>query len=197
MIRRHAAVGVVAALVVLASAPATANPTDDVRAAMLRLAGLSSYRMTFATPRLSGTMDFVKPNAARVRIRGVELVRIGSTTYLKAGSRAWTKVPDPIAAAMVNALDSARVQATQDSGFSASDLGVKKVGGEILHAYHTTQRDGTNSIVFVARDGFVHRITGTGAESDKVLTLGAFNGIAPILAPITSAPTDPKEEVHD
>jgi len=75
-----------------------------------------------------------------------------------------------------------RTMARDINGLSATDLGMKSVGGETLHAYKVTQNDGQAGIIYVGRDGLPHRMQGKDAE--QTITISKFNQVAPIRAPI-------------
>jgi hypothetical protein len=54
-------------------------------------------------------------------------------------------------------------------------------GGEPMHAYKVKQKSGTSSVVYIGRDGFVHRME-TGDKT--AVEFSQFNQVAPIRAPI-------------
>lgn len=186
--RRYAAPLALIALFAFAAAPVFAGPTEDVRAAMVRLGGLSSYRMGFTVHALSGTMEFVKPDALRIQVSGLEMVRVGPDIFVNARGRGWQRAADSPAASLVPMLvqmgREVQQSATDPDGFTVSDAGMQTIDGETLHAYRRTLRSGSHDMVYIARDALVHRIAGTGADTDKVLTFSAFNQIAPIRAPM-------------
>lgn len=178
---RSIAASALFALTILAAAPANANPTDDVRSAMLRFAGLSSYEMSFGSGAKSGTVDFVKPNSMRMSARGMEMINVGSTTYMRMGGK-WQKFPSAKGSGPLDMADRVRAMARETNGVSATDLGMKSVGGETLHAYKMTQKDGTTGVIYIGRDGLPHRMQGK--DADQSITISKFNQIAPIRAPI-------------
>jgi hypothetical protein len=187
--RRSVAPLLTIALFACAAVPALAGPTEDVRTAMVRLGGLSSFRMGFTVNSLSGTMEFVKPDALRIQISGIEMVRVGSDVFVNARGRGWQRAADSPAAQYIPQLlemgQRIRRTATDPNGFTAADLGMQTIAGETLHAYRRTMRaDGARDLVYVANDGFVHRVAGIGEAADRVLTFSAFNQVAPIVAPM-------------
>lgn len=182
MIRPTAASAFLCSLVFLAAVPASASPNDDVRAAMLKLAGASSYQMTFTTARGSATADFVKPNSMHMRGQGMEMISVGSTTYMKLGPKGWQKFPGSTAEGPGELANKARAMASDPKGIGATDLGMKTVGGETLHAYKITQKDGTASTLYIGRDGYPRRIDGRGDNGS--VQFSKFNEVAPIRAPI-------------
>ncbi|HEY0614161.1 MAG TPA: hypothetical protein VGC96_05955 [Candidatus Elarobacter sp.] len=178
---RSIAAGALCALVTLAAAPASANATDDVRAAMLRFAGLSSYEMTFGSGGRTAVADFVNPNSMHMSSEGMELIHIGTTTYMKMGGK-WQKLPSSRGEVPMGMAERVRKMATEAKGVSATDLGMKSVGGESLHAYKMTQSDGTTGICYIGRDGLPHRLQGKTA--DETVVISKFNSVPPIRAPI-------------
>jgi hypothetical protein len=178
---RTIASAALAVCVVLAAAPALAGPTDDVRNAMLKLAGESSYEMTFSG-RANGMMDIIKPDTMHMRMNDMEMMRVSNATYMKAGARGWRKLPDAMAAGVAQASDRMREIAKTPDAFTATDLGMRTVGGQPLHAYSVVQKDGTKTTVYLGSDGRVRRIE-TGKD-DTAVTFSKFNQIAPIRAPM-------------
>ncbi|HEV3086829.1 MAG TPA: hypothetical protein VGX96_06340 [Candidatus Elarobacter sp.] len=183
MIRTTAA-GALIALVTLSATPAYADATGDVRAAMLRFAGLSSYEMTFVTGAHGGTMDFVKPNSLHMTSGPFEMIRIGTTTYMKQGPRGWMKIHDTPGAVPADFGNKIRDLANKPNAVSATDLGMKNVDGEALHAYRVTSDGGSPTTVYIGRDGLPHRFQSSGGSGENVVKIGKFNAVAPIRAPI-------------
>jgi hypothetical protein len=189
VIRRCVAPLLAIAWLACVAVPALAGPTEDVRAALLRFNGLSSFRMDFAIKDFSGTMEFAKPDALRIRASGLELVRVGSDVFVNARGHGWQRAADSPAAPLVPQLlrmgVRVRRSAMDPSGFTAVDLGTQTIAGEALHAYRRTVRaDGAQDLVYVAHDGFVHRITSVPDVTEGTLTFSAFNHVAPIVAPM-------------
>jgi hypothetical protein len=180
---RSTLAGVLGTLVTLASAPAYASPTDDVHAAAVRFAALSSYQMSFGTGATSGTMDVVNPDSMHMHVGSTEMIRLGSTTYTKVGSRGWIKLAAMPGTSPGTIADQVRSMSRDASNVTVTDLGMKSVGGETLHAYRLTQKkNGTQSTMYVGGDGLIHRMAG--AHPDSNVHFGKFNQIAPIRAPI-------------
>lgn len=182
---RSAAAGALAALFALAAAPAFASATDDVRAGMMKFANLSSYEMSVASDggSTAATMDFVKPDSIHMRASGMEMVRVGKTTYMKMGGQKWMKIPDTKGAGPVDLSERVRTLAKKADGVTATDLGMKSVDGEMLHAYRMKDSDGNQSTCYIARDGMVHRID-NGGKNGGTIRFSKFNQIARISAPI-------------
>ena len=168
-----------AVLVSLAAAlPATASATDDVRAAMMKFAGLNSFRMTMDK---GGTMDFVRPNSMHMSASGMEMYAIGSTMYMRRGAQGWMKIQNR-GNGPADVGDWTRMTREKANDVTATDLGMRSVGGETYHAYRTTSKGKDSSTVYVGRDGFVHRVDSGGLGHG--VTFSNFNGIAPFRAPI-------------
>jgi hypothetical protein len=180
---RSTMAGVLVTLVALAGVPAYASPTDDVRAVMMRFVALSSYQMSFGTGAKSGTIDVAKPDSMHMHVGSTEMIRIGSTTYVKAGPRGWMKLAAMPGTSQATIADEVRAMSRDANDFSVVDLGMKSIGGETLHGYRLTQKkNGTQSTIYVGGDGMIHRMAG--AHADANLRFGKFNQIAPIRAPI-------------
>jgi hypothetical protein len=169
------------ALFTLAAVPAYADATGDVRAAWQKFLGLSSYEMSSISGTQSVTVDIVKPNSRHVRSAKGEIISIGSDFYLKRGNGGWMKLPASAGQSAAAAFLNMETLGRKVNGATATDLGMKSVDGETLHAYHVTVSGARSVTVYVARDGFVHRVddgsTG-GARFSK------FNAVPPIHAPM-------------
>ena len=179
---RSTTAGVLVTLVTLAGVPAYASPADDVRAAAIKFAALSSYQMSFGKGARSGTLDVVKPDSMHMQSGSTEMIRIGSTTYVKTGPRGWMKLAAMPATGPAAMADQVRSLARDAKEGSVTDLGMKSIDGETLHAYRTTTKSGKQSTIFVGSDGLIHRIAGTSMDSN--IRFGKFNAVAPIRAPI-------------
>jgi hypothetical protein len=170
------------AVFTLAAAPAYADATGDVRAAVMKVVGLSSYEMSFGTGSRRGTMDFAKPGNGHVRTATGEMIVIGSDFYVKRGNSGWMKLPASASVTAMRTFDNMGSLGRRPSNATATDLGMKSVDGESLHAYRVKDSDGHEATVYVGRDGFVHRVAdgnGTGG-----VRLSKFNAAPPIHAPM-------------
>ena len=178
---RSIAAGALFAFVTLAAAPANANATDDVRSAFLKFAALRSYEMTFGSGARTATADFVQPDSMHMSAHGMEMIHIGTTTYMKMGGK-WQKLPSSRGETPMGMAERVRKLATEANGVNATDLGMKSIGGETLHAYKMTQKDGTTGFCYIGRDGLPHRLRGKTA--DETVVISKFNAVPPIHAPI-------------
>jgi hypothetical protein len=180
---RPIAASALSALLTLAAVPAYANATDDVRAAMLKFAALSSYEMTFNSRGRTSTLDVVNPRSIHMSSEGMEMIDIGTATYMKMGGK-WQKLPSSRGSSGMGFSmgDRIRTMMNKANGVTATDLGMRPMGGEVLHAYKMRQSDGTTGTVYIGRDGLPHRFQGSGR--DENVTLSKFNAVAPIRPPI-------------
>jgi hypothetical protein len=169
-------------VLVIAAVPAHADATGDVRAAMVKFLGLSSYEMSSGTGARSGTVDIVKPHSRHVRMATGEIISIGSDFYLKRGNSGWMKLPASAGASAAGAFVNMETLGRKVSGATATDLGMKSVDGETLHAYRVRDSGGHDVTVYIARDGFVHRVED--ASRPGAVRFSKFNAVAPIRAPI-------------
>jgi hypothetical protein len=180
---RSIATGALGALLMLTAAPTSASPTDDVRNAMLKFVGLNSYEMSFGSGSRTGTMDFIRPDSTHMTMGGMEMIHLGSTTYMKMGGK-WQKYtttrresgPTQIA-------DRINKMVREANGVTATDLGMKSVGGEMLHAYKMRPKNGSGGIVYIGGDGLPHRFQGDDSPKDMV-TISKFNAVPPIRPPM-------------
>ena len=170
------------AVFTLAAASAYADATGDVRAAMQRFLSLSSYEMSSTSGSQSVTVDLVKPSSRHVRSARGEIISIGSDFYLKRGSGGWTKLPASSSNVMLPAFDNMGSLGRHPSNATATDLGLKSIDGETLHAYLVKGSDGHAVTVYVGRDGLVHRVDNAGGPGG--VRLSKFNAVPPIHAPM-------------
>ncbi len=170
------------AVFTLAAAPAYADATGDVRAAMQRFLSLSSYEMSSISGSQSVTVDIVKPSSRHVRSATGEIISIGSDFYLKRGNSGWMKLPASASASAVGTFENMESLGRKVNGATATDLGMKSVAGETLHAYRVTETGGRQWTVYIGRDGFVHRIASVSGPNG--VRYGKFNAVPPIHAPM-------------
>jgi hypothetical protein len=170
------------ALFTLAAVPAYADATGDVRAAWQKFLGLSSYEMSSVSGSHSVTVDIVKPSSRHVRSATGEIISIGSDFYLKRGNGGWTKLPASAAASAVVPFQNMESLGRKVNGATATDVGMKSVDGETLHAYRVTETGGHQVTVYIGRDGFVHRVAIVGSPNG--VRYSKFNAVPPIHAPM-------------
>ncbi|MEA2665084.1 MAG: hypothetical protein QOI11_2028, partial [Candidatus Eremiobacteraeota bacterium] len=103
----------VVALVACTALPALADPIGDVRAGMMKFAGLKSYQMSMASGGHSMTMQVVNPDAMRIDAGGMQMVRIGKTMYVKMpGAGGWMKTENTRGGGGTEMADKVRAMAT-------------------------------------------------------------------------------------
>jgi hypothetical protein len=176
---------VVAALVALTALPALADPTGDVRAGMMKFAGLKSYQMSTTSGGRPIVMQMVNPDAMRIDAGGMQMVRIGKTMYMKMpGASGWMKTENTRGGGGAEMADKVREMATDPNGVKVTDLGMRSAGGETLHAYDVTQKDGTKMVLSIGRDGYVHQLDPKGSGQNAPIRFSKFNAVAPIRAPM-------------
>jgi len=177
---RFTAAVLTAALPVLTALPAFAAPADDVRAAFTKFNALNSFEATVGgkSGKQTVTLDIVKPNSAHITGNGMELVRIGTTTYMHMGG-AWRKMSAGVSDIYGSFNISNRLpDVGKDT--TATDLGMKSMGGQMFHAYKIVDKNGT-STVYVGADGLPHVIDNAAGTH---MTLSKFNAVPPISAPM-------------
>ncbi len=179
---RSAAAGFILISLLLAGMPANAGPTDDVRACMTKFASLNSFRISFEQRGQTGTMDFVRPDSYHMLGGAYEMVHLGNTSYVKMPGRGWMKtVVNARRTTPVDFLDKVRAEA-KSKRFTATDLGMKNVGGESLHAYRLHYSNGeSDNVLYVGSDGLPHRVD---AERGQTVRFSNFNAVPAIRAPI-------------
>ncbi len=164
---------------ILAAGPAFAGATDDVRASIVKFASLQSFEMVSQQEGKTATIDVInRPAAVHMSSPGGEMITVGGTAYMRAGG-SWRKYPSSPRAMPLS--DPIRHMADQANALTANDLGMKSVGGEMLHAYKITQKDGESGIVYIGGDGLPHRYE---SSDHSVVRMLKFNGIASIRAPM-------------
>jgi hypothetical protein len=178
---RSIAGGALGALLIVTAVPVNASPTDDVRNAMLKFAALSSYEMSFGMGGQRGTADFVRPNSAHMMMGGMEIVHVGDTTYTKMNGK-WSKFTSRRRGGPADMAERVRAMVRDANEVSATDLGMKSIGGETLHAYKMRNKDGSTGTVYIGGDGLPHRLQGS--EPNSTVTISKFNAVPPIRPPI-------------
>jgi hypothetical protein len=177
----------VCVLFMLAALPAGADPSGDVRVAAVKLAGASSYEMTFTTAGKTATIDVIKPNTRRLRLQQGEFIFIDSVMYGKQPGRGWMKMPMSAAPGVSRFYDFVGRFPTSwaASSMHVTDVGTLKAGGEAMHAYRATD-NGSLMLIYVAGDGYIHRVevSALSTRSDGYFRFSKFNAVPPIHAPL-------------
>jgi uncharacterized protein YaiE (UPF0345 family) len=168
------------ALVVFAAAPALADPKADVANAFILFGKASSYHISAAAKGRAVEVDTEKPDKMHVVSGPMELVKIGTTTWVKAGG-SWQQFNfpglDQITSAYSGALNV--VQSPQDD-VTVTDLGTKTIDGTPLHAYSIVQKSGSATVYIDNGSGYPVRVVTADGSS---VTFSKFNTAGPITAP--------------
>lgn len=152
------------ALTLAAATPALADPTADVKAAMISFANAKSFHITAEGGGKSVEGDIVPPAKAHFIAGPFEMITISGTTWVKAGG-SWHQfaVPgmDKITFFVNGAIDTVR---NPPADLVVTDLGTKAIDGSNLHAYTITNKAGTSpSTVYIDGGGMLARVeNGTG-----------------------------------
>jgi hypothetical protein len=132
----------IVALVALSAAPALADPTNDVKNAMIGLANASSYHISATAAGHAMEGDFVKPGKMHLTAGPFEMIVIDKTTYVKMQG-AWHQFTFPGMDRVMAPLSHAQNFLKSHDDITVTDLGPKVVGGATLHAYGV--KNSTNS----------------------------------------------------
>jgi|HubBroStandDraft_1064217.scaffolds.fasta_scaffold37101_2 hypothetical protein len=163
---------VVSVLVSALTAPALAAPVDDVKNALIGFGRLTSYHMTMDVGGQHMEGDVVVPGKMHLMMGEMEMVHIGSNTWMKVQGH-WMQIPGGAGQGpgFTGALSHAQTLSAHSSDVTVTDLGVKSVDGESLHAYGVKNPgDPQPSTIYVGGDGHVHRIDSVD-DKGKVSTI--------------------------
>jgi len=168
------------ALVVFAAAPALADPKADIANAFILFGKASSYHMSAAAKGRTLEVDSEKPDKMHVVSGPMELVKIGTTTWIKAGG-AWRQFNfpgmDQITSAYSGALN---VVQAPPNDVTVTDLGTKTIDGTPLHAYSVVEKSGSATVYVDNGSGYPVRVETADGSS---VTFSKFNSAGPITAP--------------
>ena len=175
-----------AILVTASSAPALATPADDVKNAFVNFAQLSAYHLTLDANGKHGEGDVVAPDKMQLTIGPTTIVRIGTNTWVQVGGH-WMQLQaagDQMSR-MTGGLSEAQSIAANPKDVTVTDLGMKTVDGETVHAYSVQSKGkSTPSTVYVGSDGRVHGVDTTDSQG-KISTVrfSKFNETITIAPP--------------
>jgi len=158
---------------------ALADPTDDVRKALVNFAGVSSYHLTFESKAQKGEADFVKPDKMHMTAGPAEVITIADGTYVKVLGN-WMKLPRPMPQMQNAMLGYVRDLSSKPQDVTVDDLGPKSVDGASYHAYTVTPKGGKPATVYIDGAGLLVRVD---ADEGSV-KLSNFNAPVNIEAPI-------------
>jgi hypothetical protein len=169
-------------LLVLAVRPAFADPTTDVRNAMIALGRATSYHINVTSEGRTMDGDVVNPGKMHLVVAPMEMIVIDKTTYVKMQGT-WRQFSMPGADRMTAPI--ARVQNLAKSGEQAqvTDLGPKTVDGVALHAYLVKPADGSPSTVYLDDQGRIVRIESNEGGAMSVVRISNYNAPVTIEAP--------------
>jgi flavin-binding protein dodecin len=176
-------------MVAALAAPALADPAHDaVLNSMLAFEKLTSYHVTVESHGHVVQADYVAHGKWHMTAGGMELIIVDNAMYVKMQGN-WMKVPGAAAGAMTGgitgAVERARKTATDKENFTATDLGMKTVGGTTYHAYDVRSKSSSKpSTFFVTKDGYLGRIETLGEGQTTAVTFSNYNQPAKIEAPI-------------
>jgi hypothetical protein len=150
-----------AALVAMAMAPASADPSSDLMNAVVATMNASSYHITMTSPGTGVSEgDIVKPGKMHMITKGAESIVIGTTMYIKISGK-WKKI-DGSGFSMDPSAEIKKMQAHR-SDYTASDLGMRPVGGVPYHAYLVTNnKKHTKETIYVDSAGRLARVETSG-----------------------------------
>jgi hypothetical protein len=169
-----------AVTVAAAAVPASADPTADVRGAMIAFAKATSYHVSATAEGRDIEADFLPPSRAHFIAAPIEVITIDGTTWVKLGG-GWRQfaVPgmDRITGFVQGTIDTMR---NPPDDMVVTDLGPKSVDGAALHAYGVTTKSAAGTTtVYIDRSGLLARID---TNDGSTVRFSKFN------APLTIAP---------
>ena len=162
---------------------ANASPTDDVRQAMINLSQAHSFHMSMQINGMAIETDEVPPDRFHVTSSMFEMIMLPNAMYMKMHGT-WTKVPGQTG---MNSVDqTAALRSEMKSGsFTATDLGMKLVGGQMLHAYSVVSASSKKaSTLYVNAQHLPARMEFGDAKGAGAATFSNFNAPVTINAPI-------------
>ncbi len=157
------------ALLVLAAAPALADPKSDVTAAMTQFAKATSYHVAVVGRGQTMDGDLALPSKMHLTSAQLEMIKIGSRTWVKFGGK-WQQFQIPgiekMTAVISNAIAAARDK-TDD--MVVTDLGMRPplAGGPPLHAYSVKNNAGTSPTTLFLDGGLLVEIDSADGTSAK------------------------------
>ncbi|HEY1977369.1 MAG TPA: hypothetical protein VGG89_12520 [Candidatus Baltobacteraceae bacterium] len=165
------------ALVLAAASTTTAfaDAHSDIVNAMVNFKQLKSYHMEMTVGGRQSSADFLSPNRIHTFAAGNEVIQIDTTTYMRLNGT-WKKYPGGPSVA-----DTMAFASSHNGGFTATDLGMRTVGGTSLHAYSVkTLKTGNITTVFLDGSGRIVRMD----TGKVVMILSKFNAPLTINAPM-------------
>jgi hypothetical protein len=150
-----------AGLVATATVPVLADPSSDVMNAVIATTNARSYHILLTSPGIGVSEgDIVKPSKMRMVTKNTESIVIGSTMYLKISGK-WKKMN--ATGFSLDPSDEVKKMQAHRADYTASDLGMRTVGGVPYHAYLVTDnKKHTKETVFIDAGGRLGRVETSG-----------------------------------
>ncbi len=144
----------VAAAVLFAALPASADISPALTNAIVVMSKLPSYHMSMTTPEGPAETDVANPGKMHTVMKAGEMYIIGQTMYMKINSK-WTKFTNSSADTDVLAR-----YHKFSSNFSSADLGMRTVSNGTFHAYavHDTTHPNVKNTIYLDGLGRMARI---------------------------------------
>jgi hypothetical protein len=176
------------AMVAATTATVFADPTNDLKNAMINLSKATSFHVTASAQGHTMEGDIVRPNKMHITAGPMEMINIDQTTYVKMGGtwREFTMPGMDRVMAPINNVQAFAERAKSNPNISVSDLGMKTVDGVSYHAYLVKDGDGSGSAttVYVDGNGYPARVDVTDSKGTQSVLFSNFNGPITIVAPI-------------
>ena len=176
----------VAAMIVLAAAPAAADPTSDMVAMGQAFASVHSFHADVTTATgATVSMDVIQPDKCRITMNGkMQMIEIGSDTWMNMNG-SWQHLP--MAGAMAQRpLDMARNAGMQGHGasdYAITDLGPAMLGAVPTHKYHMVGKNGDTVDMWVSKN-LPLQVQATGKAGTATITYSEFNSVPDITPPM-------------
>jgi hypothetical protein len=150
------------ALLAFAAAPALADPKSDLMMVMMQFGKATSYHMSVAGKGQTMEADIVTPGKMHMTSAQFEMIRIGTTTWLKMGGK-WQQLNVPGMDQMMGSVNSTIANTHPTDQWVVTDLGMKvpTSGGPPLHAYTVTNEAGKSPATMFVDGGRLVEIDNT------------------------------------
>jgi hypothetical protein len=172
------------ALFAFAAAPALADPKSDLMTALMQTAKQPSFHVTATDKGKTFDMDMALPDKMHMMMGPMEMIKLGSTMYLKMNGT-WRQMNMPGMDAMMgnvaNYVAYARGKYNPDDTV-VTDLGMKSPDGIPMHAYSVTNKgDHDPTMLYIDSSSRLARVD---AADGAVVRFSKWGAIDPIVAPI-------------
>lgn len=171
------------ALAALTALPGAADPaTDAVRNAFVAFSHATSYHVNVQAQGKTVNGDVVPPDKYHFIVPPTELIVIGSYTYVKLNG-AWRQFNAAGFAGFTAPLDRVKAMTASPDSVKVTDLGMKTVDGQSLHAYSVLSAGNNGaSTVYIDGGGLPVRVD---SSSGEIVRFSQFNSPAiTIVAPV-------------